>query len=448
MNLGTTVRRVLPLALCVFIAPAFAEGPLNVGGPGDNPGAPFRWNPATFPLTYWTDQGFLGSRDNTAANQIASDAFAAWANVTTANITFARAGALGGDVTASNPGSSTYYFTVEDAINACTGLPGDPSGGIAKPRSVIYDTDGSIIDLVFGTGQSGSTLGFAYPTCLTSDGTNNFYNRGLAVMSGKGFPTTIALQATMTHEFGHMLGLDHTQVNVECLNGCTGDALAGLPTMFPVLEDDLAMTTPATDDIAGISVLYPETTNDPLHGKVPFAATTGRITGRIFFSDGLTQAQNLNVIARMVDNPATAGVDESKTTAVSSVSGFLFTGDNGNPIVPYPGLSPSLNGSRDTTLIGYYEIPGLPPGNYTVEVEAIDPSFTLGSGMGPVGFLGIVFPMPSTVCPDGEFYDASEANNDICTDKTPIPVGVNTETPDVNIILNGTPPRFDVWESE
>jgi len=215
--------------------------------------------------------------------------------------------------------------------------------------------------------------------------------------------------------------------------------------MFPILLDDAEMSTLATDDIAGISALHPETVNNPGSGRVPFATTTGRITGRIYFSDAVTQAQNFNVIARLVDNPLTA-TDESLTTAVSNVSGFLFTGDNGNPIVQYPGLSPSLNGSRDQHMYGYYEIPGLLPGNYTVEVEAIDPTFTLGSGMGPVGFLGIVFPMPSTLCPDGEFHNTSEANNDVCTDSTPVPVSAGTETPNVKIILNGTPPRYDAWE--
>ena len=52
MKLGTTVRRVFPLVMCVIFAPAFAEGPLFVGGLLDNEGAPYRWNPANFPLIH------------------------------------------------------------------------------------------------------------------------------------------------------------------------------------------------------------------------------------------------------------------------------------------------------------------------------------------------------------------------------------------------------------
>jgi hypothetical protein len=438
MNLRAITR--ISLVLCLFASAAFAEGPLNVGGPSDAEGKPFLWNPANFPLQYWTDQGSLGSRTNTQANAIAAGALQTWQDVNTASITFALAGSLGANVTAAN------YVSVENAINSCSNVPALPPGGVAKPVSVIYDTDGSIIDATLGVGQSNSILGFAYPTCLTSDGTNNFYNRGLALMNGKG-TTDAELDAIMIHEFGHMLGLDHSQVNVECNPaGCfDADAASGLPTMFPILVDEAEMSTPATDDIAGISALYPETVNDPPNGKVPFVSTTGRITGQIFFSDGVTPAQSINVVARVVDDPATTNIDESKIVAVSSVSGFLFTSDNSNTVMPYP-TSPSLNGTRDVNFYGYYDIPGLPPGNYTIQVEAIDPSFTAGSGLGPVGGLGIVFAMPSAACPDGEFFDSAESDNDICSNKTPIMVNANTTVTGKDIILNSTPPSYDAWE--
>ena len=128
----------------------------------------------------------------------------------------------------------------------------------------------------------------------------------------------------------------------------------------------------------------------------------------------MTQAQSFNVIARRIDDALTVA-DESRITAVSNTSGFLFVADNGNPLVQAPGFSPSPFGSRNTNFAGYFEIPGLPPGNYTLEVEPIDSSFTAGSGVGPLGALSIVFPMPSEVCPDGEFFDFGESDDEICT---------------------------------
>ena len=180
MKLKATIRRALPLALCLFIAPAFAEGPLNVGGlPPDAEGVPFRWNPTNFPLTYWTDMGNLGVKTNTQADQIVTDAFDVWKNVTTASITFNAAGELGGDVTAAN---------ARDVVNAIEGCAPLPAGGIARDRSIIYDTDGSVTDALLGPGNSGIVLGFATPTCLTSTLVENSYNRGYAVMNAATIP--------------------------------------------------------------------------------------------------------------------------------------------------------------------------------------------------------------------------------------------------------------------
>jgi hypothetical protein len=435
MKKPSRLKHLVPVALALAVLAVIAAragGPLYVGGPPPfAPGVPFVWTTIN-PLTYWTDQGPLGSMDNNAANAVVQEAFQAWQDVPTATINFSRTGPLGADVTASN------ILAVEEALYTCSTLPGDPAGGIAKPRTIIYDTDGSILEAL-GEDPS-SVLGFATALCFTTDGVHNNFNRGFALINGQfvtGPSSTTLVKAVMIHEFGHMIGLDHSQINLNCLTSyCApgSDDLEGVPTMFPVLIDEQAMSSLATDDIAAISALYPEST---------FPTSTGRITGHVLFSDGQTPAQGFNVIARNTGNPL--------AIAVSCVSGFLYTADVGNPIYPWPG---SEYGSRDPALIGYYDLPGLPPGDYTVEVEAIHNSepipFVDGSGLGPFGNLGFQFPLPSllpTPPPCTPEYLVSGATA-TCSSAAATELTVDAGSPvtGTDVILIGTPPRYDAWE--
>jgi hypothetical protein len=342
--------------------------------------------------------------------------FQVWQDVPTATISYTRAGAV----------LSVGSFTDGDVSTAAefNEVAGSCDAGTQSP--IIFDADGTIFSQLIG---DPNVIGFA-GICSFDAGTGRIVSGAAALngrfqdgindpWSGNYELPAVEFDTVFIHEFGHFSGLDHSQINVNCLNPCGANDLAGLPTMFPFLVD-VAQRTLAPDDIAWISRLYPEAT---------FATTHGTITGTIFFSDGITQAQGINVIARSVSSP--------RSVAVSVVSGFRFTGNPGQSVT---GDNPGSSfGSRDPLLIGYYEIP-VPAGAYTVDVESIDSGFAFGSGVGP---LSVPIPSPGS----NEFWNSGESATDDPTLSGNVTVTSGGTVSGINIILNGTATRFDSFES-
>ncbi|MGH7176427.1 MAG: hypothetical protein ACREJC_03515, partial [Tepidisphaeraceae bacterium] len=334
---------------------ADAGGPLVLRSTG----VPYVWSAS--PIPYRTDNGPLSATVNEmAARSRVLAMFNVWQNVASSSISYTRQGPISSTSGFSDGDVSTVaeYDAVEATCN----------NGSQSP--IIYDATGTIFtDLGYDVT---SILGFAGPCAI--DATN--YLSGQAMMNGlfidgqaspvPDIPDT-AFDAVFVHEFGHFSGLDHSQINVNCQFGCSLDDLAGLPTMFPLLLH-ASQGVLSIDDVAWISRLYPQ-----LSGGSSFASTHGTISGTVFFSDGESHAQLVNVIARAVDT----GANQDRTTAASVVSGYRFRVIHGNPIND-PG---DTFGSQAPNLIGLYEIP-VPPGNYMVEVESIDSSFTEGSSVG------------------------------------------------------------------
>lgn len=398
---------VIALACALLVAPglAAAGGPLGLGADGE----PFTW-PTGATIQYRTDGGNLSSQvDQTEARARVEAMFQVWEDVASASLSYNRQGTIPnvGAFTDGDVSTAAEYNAVEGACN----------NGTLSP--IVFDVDGSLFE---DLGQDSAVIGFAGPCAVNSSGQ---FVSGQAVMNGIFLDgvsnadnlelTDAEFDAAFVHEFGHFSGLDHSQINVECATGCNADDLAGLPTMFPFLVSETQRTL-SIDDIAWFSRLH------PAGGGGGFAATHGTITGTVYFSDGESQLQYANVIARRVD----AGGNEPRRFAVSTVSGYRFRACTPNNITdPSPDFCPP-SGSLDPALIGLYEIP-VPPGSYTIEVESIDPAFTAGSSVGPSDF---PIAMPGTAP----------------TPLGPIAIDAGETSSGHDIVLIGTPPRFDQFE--
>jgi hypothetical protein len=390
--------------LCANLASA--GGPLFLRPDG----TPFLWGTAA-PIAYRTDNGPLSaSVTESQARTRVVNMFTVWQDVPSASISYTRAGFIqstgsfgGGDV---NTGAE---------FNA---VEGDCDSGDQSP--IIYDADAAIFQSL-GIDEE-SVIGFAGPCAIDGQG---LIVSGHAVMNGlfldgQGQPvpdlTSDEFNATFIHEFGHFSGLDHSQVNVECASTfCGADNLAGLPTMFPFLVTDEQVTL-SIDDVGWISKLYPAS------GPSGFNATHGMIAGTVLFADIQSHVQLANVVVRRQDT----GGNQDRRLAASAVSGYSFRLCTPNPITnPPPGDCPT-DGSADATQIGAFEIP-VPPGNYTIEIEDIDPQFVQGSSVGPsdrrIPLPGIL-PAPNTL----------------------ILVVAGQTNAGNQVILSSTPPRFDQFE--
>ncbi|HEX7958304.1 MAG TPA: hypothetical protein VF493_00200 [Terriglobales bacterium] len=449
------ISPVLLFVLLIAAIPVHAGGPLVVGGPKfGTDGQPFTWNPAKMPIQYRLDPGPMAVSpanatviDNASGLQRAQNMFAVWQSVPTTAISFSNAGPL---LSAGSYASGTDLNTVQqfnDMVGSCRSAAQNP---------VIFDANGQLMS---GLGLPAEVIGFASGCAL--DPTTGYLTGALIVMNGKfqdgvdtpqSSPPNYELTANefdeaITHEIGHFSGLDHSQINVDLLTNhtfpCDVDRLAGLPLMFPEeicqARKDAGLPVLSSDDMSWISSLYPNANFDNNYGT---------ISGTIYFSDGVSQFQGVNVIARAIDDPATPQ-DESRRIAISATSGYLFTGNPGQSFtadMPDPSennTNGNTSGSRNPKLIGYYQI-AVPPGTYTVEVEAINPAFVGGSSVGrlspPVAlpFTGLSGPV--------EFWNKDESAFDCPLQRDTITIHSGEKITGIDIILNNTQSTFDQYE--
>ena len=398
------------------------------GGPGNVAGTVYfdptvAGHPLTWPagaITYFTDQGDLSPiLPNASANSFVAGVFNQWTSVTTAALSATSGGQLAENVSGSN--------VIRNADGTISMPPDIQPTATGTPIGVVYDSDGSVTDALLGAGAGGSSQCFWNAVIGGPDnyGSLATYQHALVVINGQCAQQSSQLtdvQYRLVRVIGGILGLGWSQLNLNVETGSphpTADDYAGFPVMhftdpWNCVPITLCYSNPyqfSTDDIAALSRLYPVTAQNQsgFPGKQIFSTTTARIHGSVYFADSHGQRtqpmQGVSVVARWVD-PTTG--QPSHRYAASSVSGFLFCGNDGNPITgPQDALGDWFAewGSDDSSLEGFFDLAGLPipsgtSAQYQLTVEALDPYWSSQVGPyspGPVSPSGSAQPITVTV---------------------------------------------------
>lgn len=407
---------VAALAMLLGCAVAVASGPRWVTGP------PYFTGPAGVPVVwyttqvqYFTDPGDLSSTVNhAAADALVAAAAGAW-NVPTSAMVMARGGALAEHVSSAN--------TILGANGPIFPQDVQASNYRAIQIAVIYDSDGSITDLLMGSGASSPAECRQYGVTDSVDSITPAGQIEHAVLvlngrcTGSAAEQQLQLQYQLERAFGRVLGLGWSQTNDNVFTQKpqpTYQQALHWPVMHPI---DIVcgpytyqcLPQPFTlrdDDVASVSMLYPMMPSGsfpptaPAPGKSWTYAQASIANGAVSFPTGQGM-QGVNVeLQRLQGGTSTP----EPFYDVSSMTGVAFQQYGGNPVTgPAAGLEQSM-GSTIATLEGFYQmgwVPDIdPPGSYNgpmlavITTEPLNPLYTGAYSVGP-SVAGVVSPSGS-----------------------------------------------------
>ncbi|MFQ5767542.1 MAG: hypothetical protein ACE5ID_06105, partial [Acidobacteriota bacterium] len=418
-----SVRRPMPgpagrwlcglLLLVLLPALCRAGGAFLVNGQGK----PLVWDTSQ-PVVWNPDQGALGLLTQAQAVQLVSDSFDVWGGVPHSALRFVAGNPLPCDVDQTNFGGP--------ANAPCGTAPmqilGNGGDGLSP---VVFDKDGLLMDALFGVGAGDCIIGFA--AVVGGSFVPPLATEGEAVLNGRFFDgntvnpelaSQAAFQAVFVHEFGHWANLDHSQLNTRFLGDGDPTNDGFLPTMIPTsTDDDTQLLSLHPDDEATLAGLYP---------APDLAAGTASIQGSLLEADGTTLFQGANLVLRSVDAPF--------LQAYSAISGNRF---RPSPPSPSPIDPAGFGGPPSPVLKGAYQFAGVKPGQYTLEVEEVDPFFSGGSGVGPLN-------VPVFVPGPDEFWNGKDESSDPSLDSpgesSVLTVAGGDDISGIDIILNDLPP--------
>jgi hypothetical protein len=223
------------LGLLQLLAPAAARagGPKYIAGTSyfnaGVTGEPVHWSQGQ--VSYYVDQGPLSSSvSNQQATAMVDAAAALWSAVPTAGVNLVDQGPLNEDVNGSNivVNSSGQIVDPSDVNPSATNYP----------LAVIYDSDGSVTDALFGstTSQPQACQNNGVYVWMDNLNTDATVAHGVILLNGL-CATNANLLAMMSYQleraFGRILGLDYSQVNPGALTDGEFNGALGWPVMQP-----------------------------------------------------------------------------------------------------------------------------------------------------------------------------------------------------------------------
>jgi len=411
-------RRLLLLAALLLAgSAALAAGPRWVTGPPyftAAAGTPVKWY--TTSPQYFTDPGDLSSYvNNAAANALVAAAAGVW-NVPTSAMTLSYGGSLAEHVSSGNAylGSNGPVFPADV----------ESSNYAAIQIAVIYDSDGSVTDMLLGGGASSPAecRQNGVTESVDSITPSGLIQHAILVVNGRCTGSAAAQQLQLQYQleraFGRVLGLGWSQTNDNVFTrNPTPTANQGLhwPIMHPIdivcgsytyqcLQQPFTLRD---DDVAAISGLYPMTVwnafpaTPPAPGKIWSYTQASRAYGNVSFPSGQGM-QGVNVVVQRQQGGW--GIPEAWYD-VSSVSGFKYQRNAGNPVAGVGSSIASSMGSTDGQWEGYYDLAWIPdmdpdgaqngPMLGYLTTEAINPLYIGAYSVGPY-VAGIVEPSGSS----------------------------------------------------
>lgn len=405
--------------LCWFLLPAaaLAGGPRWVTGPPyfTTTGYPVVWY--TNQPQYYTDPGDLSSYvSHAAADALVAAAANIW-NVPTSSLTLSYGGSLDEHVSSANVTIDAGGIVFPSDLQA--------SNYQAKQIAVVYDSDGSVTDLLLGSGASdpSSCRQNAVVENVDSIVPAGYIQHAVLVLNGRctgPAPEQLQMQYQLMRAFGRILGLGWSQTNDNVFTGTPA------PTYFqalnwPIMHPIDIICGPYTyqclpqpftlrpDDLSALAMLYSIPRNQAPAGKIDTQYRANEIRGTLQFPNGQGM-QGVNVTGQRWRQ---AWDFPEAWQSVSSVTGFLYKGMNGNPVTGPTPNTVQASASIAPAYEGYYDLHRIPMldgtwQNVLLNTEPVNPLYTGVYAVGPysinqVAVSGADVPYRSEV--NGSYYN-------------------------------------------